>query len=113
VVAAPGWAEVETLLADLAASGENFATSSSESNCISSYEPHRRLRLETGVDSVWIDIESIRGCWETLERLGRIRRSDVLEPGRRSAFMMALFQQIEGIRREQRGELYLVLRPKR
>jgi hypothetical protein len=36
----------------------------------------------------------------------------VLEPGRRSAFMMALFQQIEGIRQERRGELYLVLKPR-
>jgi len=26
--------------------------------------------------------------------------------------MMALFQQIEGIRQERRGELYLVLRPR-
>jgi hypothetical protein len=36
----------------------------------------------------------------------------VLEPGRRSAFMMALFQLVEGIRQERKGELYLVLRPK-
>ena len=69
-------------------------------NWISSYEPGRRLRLETELDSTWVDIESIHGCWETFERLGRIRRSDVLEPGRRSAFMMALFEQVEGIRQE-------------
>jgi hypothetical protein len=100
------------VLAELAASGENFVTDNSDSNWISSYEPRRRLRLETGLDSVWIDIESIKGCWETLERLGRIKRSDVLEPGRRSAFMMALFQQVEGIRQERHGELYLVLKPK-
>jgi hypothetical protein len=36
----------------------------------------------------------------------------VLEPGRRSAFMMALFQQVEGIRQERHGELYLVLKSK-
>jgi hypothetical protein len=36
----------------------------------------------------------------------------VLEPGRRSALMMALFQQVEGIRQERHGELYLVLKPK-
>jgi hypothetical protein len=101
------------VLTELAMSGAIFATANSESNRISSYEPGRRLRLETGVDSVWVDVESIRGCWETLERLGRVCRRDVLEPGRRSAFMMALFQQVEGIiRRETRGELYLVLRPK-
>ena len=40
------------------------------------------------------------------------KRSDVLEPGRRSALMMALFQQVEGIRQERHGELYLVLKPK-
>ncbi|HEY8774454.1 MAG TPA: hypothetical protein VIM05_07800 [Gaiellaceae bacterium] len=112
MVTAPGWIEVEALLAELAASQENFVTDNSDSNSISSYEPGRRLRLETGLDSVWVDIESIRGCWETLERLGRIKRSDVLEPGRRSAFMMALFQQVEGIRQERRGELYLVLKPR-
>jgi hypothetical protein len=112
VVAAPGWPAVEAVLAELARTRENFTTANSELNWISVYEPRRRVRLETGVDSVWVDIESIRGCWETLERLGRIRRSDVLEPGRRSAFMMALFQQVEGIRQEREGELYLVLRPK-
>ena len=58
-----------------------------------------------------MDVESIRGCWETFERLGRIRRSDVLDPGRCSAFMMALFERIEGIRQEGEDELYLVLRP--
>src|SRR5439155_17948981 len=113
LVGTPGWEAVEALLADLAATHDNFTTANSESNWISSYEPGRRLRLETDVDSVWVDIESIRGCWDTLERLGRIRRSDVLEPGRRSALMMALFQQVEGIRQELGEELYLVLRPKR
>ena len=108
MVAAPGWDAVEALLADLAASKTRFAGE----NWISSYEPGRRLRLETETDSTWVDIESVQTCWETLERLGRIRRRDVLEPGRRSAFMMALFQQIEGIRQERRGELYLVLKPK-
>jgi hypothetical protein len=98
------------LLAELASSHANFATANSDSNWIASYEPGRRLRLENGTDSAWIDIESVRVCWETLERLGSIRRQDVLEPGRRSAFMMALFEQVEGIRRETRGELYLVLR---
>jgi hypothetical protein len=84
----------------------------SDSNWIASYEPGRRLRLESGIDrsdSTWIEIESVRGCWETLERLGRIRRQDVLEPGRRSAFMMALFEQVEGVGSESGGEPYLVL----
>ena len=98
------------MLAELASSRANFTTASSDSNRIAGYEPGRRLRLESGGDSTWIDIESVQGCWETLERLGRICRRDVLEPGRRSAFMMALFEQIEGIRSETRDELYLVLR---
>jgi hypothetical protein len=111
VVTAPGWEAVETLIADLADSGENFATENSDSNWISSYQPGRRFRLETGLDSVWIDIESVRGCWDTLERLGRIARRDVLEPGRRSAFMMALFGRVDGVLQEHREELNLVLRP--
>ena len=110
-VATPGWAEVEELLGKLAASHETFTTAISPSNWISRYEPGRRIRLESEADSSWVDLENIRGCWETFERLGRIRRSDVLDPGRCSAFMMALFQQVEGVRQEREGELYLVLRP--
>jgi hypothetical protein len=113
VVAEPGWPEVEAVLKKLAASGETFSTTSSKSNRISRYEAGRRVRLETDTDSFWVDIENIRGCWETLERLGRIKRTDVLDPGRCSTFMMALFQQVEGIREEHDGELYLVLRPPR
>ena len=110
-IATPGWAEVETLLAKLAASGEAFSTAISTSSWISRYEPGRRIRLESASESSWVDVESIRGCWDTFERLGRIRRSDVLDPGRCSAFMMALFGQIEGIRQEGDDEPYLVLRP--
>jgi hypothetical protein len=72
--------------------------------------PGRRIRLETGLDSVWVDVDSIRGCWETFERLGTISRTDVLEPGRRSAFMMALFERVEGICQVRDT---LVLRPQR
>jgi hypothetical protein len=104
---------VEAVLAKLAASGEHFTTVISQSTWISRYEPGRRIRLESATDSAWVDVENIRGCWETLERLGRIRRSDVLDPGRCSAFMMALFQQVEGVREEREGELFLVLRPGR
>jgi hypothetical protein len=99
------------LIADLAESGESFTTTSSETNTIASYEPGRRIRLDTGFDSVWVDVESIRGCWDTLERQGQISRRDVLEPGRRSAFMMALFARLDCVREEQRDELYLVLDP--
>ena len=111
MVGAPGWAEVEALLVKLAASHETFTTAISPANWISRYEPGRRIRLESEADSSWVDVESIRGCWDTFERLGRIRRSDVLDPGRCSAFMMALFQRIEGIGQEGDTEPYLVLRP--
>ena len=110
MVAEPGWADVDAVLRRLATSGESFSTTSSTSNRISRYES-QRIRLETDTDSFWIEVENIRGCWETLERLGRIKRTDVLDPGRCSTFMMALFQQVEGIRQEHDGELYLVLRP--
>ena len=113
MVATPGWPEVEALIVSLAASGERLATVISPASWISRYEAGRRFRLETGSESSWVDVEDVRGCWETLERLGRIRRSDVLDPGRCSAFIMALFQRVEGIRQEQRDELYLVLRPRR
>ena len=46
----------------------------------------------------------IRECWETFERLGRIRRQDVLEPGRCSAFMVALFAQRPGRRGADRAK---------
>ena len=113
MVATPGWPEVEALIASLAASGERLATVTSPESWISRYEPGRRFRLETASESSWVDVEDVQGCWETLERLGRIRRSDVLDPGRCSAFMMALFQRVEGIRQEQGDEQYLVLRPAR
>ena len=109
LVGEPGFDAVEAVIAALAESKDKL----DETSWISSYEPGSRLRLETGTDSTWIDIDSVRGCWETLERLGRIKRSDVLEPGRRSAFMMALFAQVEGIGQDTRGELQLVLRPSR
>jgi hypothetical protein len=111
VVETPGWTDVEELLAKLAESGETFTTAISASSWISRYERGRRIRLEYGADASWVDVESIRGCWETFERLGRIRRSDVLDPGRCSAFMMALFERAGGIRQERGDELYLVLRP--
>jgi len=113
VAAPPGWPEVEALLKRLAASGESFSTTSSKSNRLSRYEPGRRVRLETDTGESWVELESIRGCWETFERLGRIKRTDLLDPGRCSTFMMALFRRVEGIREEHDGELFLVLRPRR
>jgi hypothetical protein len=109
VVGRPAWPDVEAVLKRLAESGESFSTTSSKSNRISRYEADPAARLETDTGESWVELENIQGCWETLERLGRIKRTDVLDPGRCSTFMMALFQQVEGVRREQREELYLTL----
>ncbi len=109
--APPDWAAVEELLAGLATSGALFATSISPSNWISSYEPGRRLRLENGKRSSWVQVDHLKDCWETFERLGRIRRHDVLEPGRCSAFVMALFGQLAGVDFDPGDADCLVLRP--
>jgi hypothetical protein len=105
----PTWKTVEALLDELAREGTPFSSALAESIWISNYEPGGRLRLESSIGGSWVHVESVRTCWETFERLGRIRRSDVLEPGRCSAFMMALFQQVAGVRRENGKETYLVL----
>lgn len=93
----PSWEQVETLLADLAASGTAFPSATSRRNTISRYERGRRLMLETDTGSRWVSLANIQTCWETFERLGRVRRQDVLEPGRCSAFMVALFAQVAGV----------------
>ncbi len=108
-VPAPDWPAVEQVLASLADTRVFFPTATSGSNWISSYEPGKRLRLETEERSKWIHIEHLKGCWETFERLRRIRRADVLEPGRCSAFVMALFARVPGVREERTDEPSLLL----
>ena len=93
----PSWQDVEGLLTRLAATGTKFPTASSVDNRISRYEPGRRLLLENDIGSRWVRIGDIRACWETFEGLGRIHRRDVLDPGRCSGFMMALFAQVDGV----------------
>ena len=110
--ATPSWAEVEDVLADLARAKTTFATDTSVSNRITSYDPGRRLMLETDSGSAWVDVDCIKECWKTFERLGRISRADVLEPGRRSAFMVALFQRVDGVVADLGEETYLVLAPR-
>ena len=110
--ATPSWAEVEDVLADLARAKTAFETDTSVTNRITSYDPGRRLMLESDSGSSWVEVECIKACWETFERLGRITRADVLEPGRRSAFMVALFERVAGVRRETGDETYLVLAPR-
>ena len=108
-VARPTWDAVAELLAVLAETRGTFPSASSPTNWISAYEPGRRLRLEAGSHSTWVRIEHVRACWNTLESRGQICRRDVLEPGRQSAFMMALFAHVPGVREEPGKEPALAL----
>jgi hypothetical protein len=107
----PDWDAVEELIALLAKTHATFTSTLSDENWISAYEPGRRLMLEAGSRSSWVQVEHVRTCWETFERRGRICRRDVLEPGRHSAFMIALFAQLPGVREEPGDEPSLVLAP--
>jgi hypothetical protein len=106
----PGWQEVEELLTRLAKTGSKFSTASSARNWVSQYEPGRRLLVENHNGSRWVQIGDIRDCWETFERLGRIHRRDVLDPGRCSGLMMALFARVDGVVAEDvDGAEFLIL----
>jgi hypothetical protein len=91
------WDDVDRLISSLLASRASFTTATSERSSISQYEPGVRLMLETERGTRWVAIADVRGCWETFERLGTVHRGDLLEPGRCSAFMYALFAQVEGV----------------
>jgi hypothetical protein len=104
------WQTVEELLAFLARSRAVFPTASCTGSWISNYEPGRNFVVENGGQPRRVQVEHVKACWETFERLGRIRRSDVLDPGRCSAFMMALFEQVPGVSVTERGAC-LVLAP--
>ena len=93
----PGWAEVQDLIAQLCAGRTMFATATSSESSISQYEPGVRLLVEGYRGPRWVAMDDIRACWETFERLGTVDRSDLLEPGRCSAFMFALFAQVDGV----------------
>ena len=105
----PDWEAVEQLISFLARTRAVFPTTVSPSNWISAYEPGRRLMVESGSRSGWVQLEHVRACWKTFERLGRISAGDVLEPGRRSTFIMGLFAQLAGVRRDEGREPSLVL----
>jgi hypothetical protein len=98
------WTGVEELLARLTQTRMRFATASSAGNWISQYEPRQRLLLENDNGSRWVRADDLRDCWETFERLGRIHRRDVLDPGRCSGFVMALFARVEGVVAEDAGD---------
>ena len=106
----PAWAEVHLLISDLCSSRSSFATATSAENSIAQYEPDVRLLLESQRGSRWVAINDVRGCWETFERLGSVGRHDLLEPGRCSAFMFALFAQVEGVEADASDEARLVFR---
>jgi hypothetical protein len=107
----PDWNAVLTLLSVLAETRAVFPTTNASSNWISAYEPERRVMVESGASgarSSWVQVDHIRTCWDRFERRGRICRDDVLEPGRRSAFMMAVFQQLPGVSVDGADTRYLV-----
>jgi hypothetical protein len=106
---APSWKEVENALDRLAAAGNPIAITATSATTIGGYERGRRVLLQSGSGSRWLAIDSIRECWATFEQLRRICRSDVLEPGRCSGFVFALFRQVPGVTEEQKDEAYLVL----
>ena len=91
------WEDVERLIAQLVTTRETFVTATSAESSISQYEPGVRLMVEGQRGTRWIAVDDVRGCWGTFERLGTVNRSDLLEPGRCSAFMFALFAQVEGV----------------
>jgi hypothetical protein len=105
----PCWGDVEELLDRLAATHAAFPTVGARNARIGSYDRGRRLALDSDAGSQWVAWENIRGCWETFERLGSIHRQDVLDPGRCSAFMIALFQRVPGVAEHIGEDRYLVL----
>jgi hypothetical protein len=105
----PSWVDVEELLERLAETGEPIPTALAPTTRISTYHRGSRLRLESEAGSHWLAVDNIRECWETFERLGRIRRQDVLDPGRCSAFMFAVFRQVPGVVEQVGEDRYLVL----
>lgn len=106
---AASWVDVEQLLEQLAATGAPIPTAVAPNTRITCYQHGRRVMLESSLGSKWVAVQSIRECWETFERLGSIRREDVLEPGRCSAFMIALFRQVPGVAEQLGTESCLVL----
>ena len=96
-VTRPSWDSVHALITHLCATQGSFATATSAENSISQYEPNVRLMLQSQRGTRWVAVDDVRGCWSTFERLGSVSRDDLLEPGRCSAFMFALFAQVDGV----------------
>jgi hypothetical protein len=105
----PCWADVEQLLDRLAVTGERLPSAHGDGAAILSYERGHRLMLDSGLRSRWVAVDDIRACWDTFERLGRICREDVLDPGRCSAFMVVVFAHVPGVVDHDGSERCLVL----
>lgn len=96
-MAAPRWEDVHRLIERLCATRATFRTETSAENSIAQYEPGFRLMHESERGTRWVAVDDVRACWATFERLGSVIRRDLLDPGRCSAFMFALFAQVEGV----------------
>jgi hypothetical protein len=103
----PAWEDVDALITRLVATRTMFPTRTSEQSLVSQYDPETRLMVEAESGPRWVAVADVKECWSTFERLGRIGRADVLEPGRCSAFMIALFAQVDGVVREPDDVLVL------
>lgn len=105
----PSWTDAEKVLDRLARAGATIPITPTSTTTIGGYERGRRVLLQSSNSRLWLEVDSIRECWERFEELGRIHRSDVLEPGRCSGFMIALFRQVPGVTEEVvHGNVYLV-----
>jgi hypothetical protein len=109
-MAVPRWDDVDELLGRLCAMRASFATATATENSIAQYEPGVRLMHQSERGSRWVAVGDVRACWETFERLGSVTRGDLLEPGRCSAFMFALFAQVDGVESDHAADERLLLR---
>lgn len=106
---APSWTDVEKVLDRLARAGATIPVTPTSTTTIGGYERGRRVLLQSSNGPLWLAVDSIRECWGRFEELGRISRSDVLDPGRCSGFMIALFRQVPGVTEKLvRDTVYLV-----
>jgi hypothetical protein len=105
----PRWEDVVEVIERLVMTGAVLPTSVELRSHIASYQRGRRLMLNSEAGSHWVAVDDLHECWKTFERLGSIRRQDVLEPGRCSAFVMALFARVPGVLERTDPEHLLVL----
>jgi hypothetical protein len=105
----PRWEDVLEVIDRLVLTGAFLQTSVGLRSQVASYQRGRRLMLNSEAGSHWVAVDDLRECWTTFERLGSIRRQDVLEPGRCSGFVMALFANVPGVVERTEPERLLVL----